>query len=88
MKIQLTRKTGFICKSLLWSLLLYACSVCIFNWQDIKSVFAKKESNPMVIAGHSSDDIPAIRIAVDSLQRQINIAEDVISYLRALLPRQ
>lgn len=88
MKIQPTGKTGFICRSLLWSLLLYGCATSVFNWQDIKSVFAKKENNPMVIAGHSSDDIPAIRISMDSLQRQINIAEGVISYLRALLPRQ
>ncbi|MBW7915040.1 MAG: hypothetical protein H3C54_15350 [Taibaiella sp.] len=87
MKIQPSGKTGFICKSLLWSLLLYACATCAFNWQGVQSVFSSGDNEPVVTANNSSyDHLRTIKISADSLQRRIHIADGIIRYLRVLLP--
>ncbi len=87
MKIQPTGKTAFICKSLLWSLLLYVCATCAFNWQGVQSVFTSGDNEPVVSANNSSyDNLHAIKISADSLHRRIHIADGIIRYLRILLP--
>ncbi len=87
MKIQPTGKTGFICKSLLWSLLLYVCVTCVFNWQGVQSLFSTTDNEPVVTANNSSyDQLHTIKISADSLHRRIHIADGIIRYLRILLP--
>lgn len=86
MKIQPTGKTGFICKSLLWSLLLYVGAASVFNWHDVQSVFSTRSNEPVVTASNTSYNLHSIKISADSLHRRIHIADGIIRYLRVLLP--
>ncbi len=87
MKIQTSEKSGFICKSLLWSLLLYVSVAFVFNWHGAHSVFTDSNNEPVVTASSSTiDKLHSIKISADTLQRRIHIADGIIRYLRVLLP--
>jgi|GEM_PF-3751821 len=79
-----TTKAGFICKSLLWSLLLYGCATCICNWQEVSGKLYDKTEHPIVYSS-STQDITPVRISLDSLQKRIRIADGVWQQLRVLL---
>ena len=86
MKIQVTgAKTGFVCKSLVWSLMLYGCITCICHWQEITALFGNKENTPVAYTNSTDNTITTVRINTDSLQKHIRIADGVIKYLRVYL---
>lgn len=86
MKIQVnSAKTGFICKSLLWSLLLYGCITCVCHWQEITTVFGNKGNTPVAYTNSSDNSVTSVRIYTDSLHKRIRIADGVIKYLRVYL---
>lgn len=45
MKTAMKKQFSFICKSLLWSLLLYASVMSVINWNEIKTVFTNTGNN-------------------------------------------
>lgn len=74
-------KAGFIFKSLLWSVLLYACTISIVHWNDI----TKKETTNTVVYSSSDNSRYTVKVSIDSLRKQISTADYVLRYLYVTL---
>lgn len=75
-------KKGFISGALLWAVLLYACSSCIIYWNDITR---GHNNEPVVYNTNTDNDIRTATVSLDSLQKHIHVADNIIYYLRAAL---
>lgn len=57
MKVQVSRRVSFICKSLLWSVLLYMLTVVILDWNEITSGILRNKDEVKVV--NNSNTTPA-----------------------------
>lgn len=85
MKLQVPgAKAGFICRSLLWSLLLYGCFLGACHRQAVERLFNNDEQ-PVAHTATSSGNMPQVRISIDSMQRGIRIAGGVLQQVSAYI---
>lgn len=76
MKLKMAKRVSFAGKSLLWSLLLYACTMLILDWNDIINTLQQKESNTRLAQTGNSNPAPTrigtiLPVKHDTLRRMI-----------------
>lgn len=74
-------KTGFVCRSLLWSLLLYGCFISVSHWNTISGLFSQKEEK-VVVHTNTNSSITSVKISIDSMQKGIRIADGILRQLK------
>lgn len=74
-----TKKAGFIFRSLMWSFLLYAGITCFLNWDNLTG---KEQDTSIVYSDSKSSLISPVRVSIDSFQKRIKIADIVLQYLQ------
>lgn len=75
-------KTRFISGALLWAVLLYAGASCIIYWNDFTQ---QQADEPIVYHTQPDDNLHTVNISLDSLQKHIRVADDILYYLRTAL---
>lgn len=81
----MTGKSKFIGKSLLWSLLLYACIMGIFHYQVLGRLLGQADE-VVVTTGSSANN--TVTISAENVSRGIGIAGGIVHRLSMIVSKQ
>ena len=75
-----SQKIKFLAKSLLWSTLLYLCTIIALDWNDLKTHFTGDNNNP-IVRTNIEEQTPSYSISVDTIGKKIRtIPKSILTY--------
>ena len=80
MKRLMTNRVKFICRSLLWSLLIYTVVFAGMNWKEISQKVAGEAAQPQGYVT-TSPVFSSVNISMEGVRKEISLASKVLRYI-------